>query len=149
MYSLRTVLFGSFATVLVAATGPSHALEYRSLAEPAILYDAPSKQAKPLYIIARYTPVEVVINLEGWVKVRDAAGTIVWVEKRVLSPMRMVIVTARADVYQQPDNGAPLVFAADKDVVLELVETGPVGWAKVKHRDGATGFVRVSQIWGL
>ena len=23
------------------------------------------------------------------------------------------------------------------------------GWAKVRHRDGVTGFVRATQVWGL
>jgi len=41
-------------------------------------------------------------------------------------------------------------------VLLELAEqatspgtTASPGWVRVKHRDGAVGFVRVSQIFGL
>jgi len=41
-------------------------------------------------------------------------------------------------------------------VLLELAEpaTSPVataspGWVKVRHRDGQTGFLRVSQVFGL
>ena len=41
-----------------------------------------------------------------------------------------------------------VVFTAEKNVFLELVELA-VGWAKVRHSDGATGFVKVSQLWGL
>ncbi len=126
------------------------ALEYRSMAEAAPMYDAPSQKARPLWVVARGTPVEVVVSLEGWVKVRDAAGDLAWVERRTLADRRMLIVTARgAEVRSQADAAAPLVFAADKDVLLEFVESGPSGWAKVRHRDGQSGFVRVNQVWGL
>lgn len=140
---------GAVAAALVLPAA-AWALEFRSVAEPAVLYDAPSKQAKRLYAIARYTPVEVVVSVEGWVKVRDASGDIAWIERRQLSDKRMLIVSAaKGEVRRQAEEGAPLAFECDKDVVLELVEAAPPGWAKVKHRDGQTGFVRVTQVWGL
>lgn len=114
------------------------------------MFDAPSQKARPLWVIARGTPVEVVVSLEGWVKVRDASGDLAWVERRALADRRMLIVTARgAEVRSQADAAAPLVFAADKDVLLEFVEPGPSGWAKVRHRDGQSGFVRINQVWGF
>lgn len=126
------------------------ALDFRSIAEAAVLYDAPSRQAKRVYVMARQTPVEVVVTVEGWTKVRDAAGDIAWIEKRLVSEQRTLIVTAaRAEVRSQPEEKAPLAFEADKEVVLELLEASPPGWAKVRHRDGQTGFVRVTQVWGL
>lgn len=142
------------AAVLAGLTllaAPAWALEFRSVAEAgAVMFDAPSQKAKPLFIILRGTPVEAVVSLEGWVKVRDAAGDLAWIEKRSLAEKRMLIVTAKsAEVRGQAEAGAPLVFEADKDVLLELVEPGPLGWAKVRHRDGQSGFVRASQVWGL
>ena len=134
----------------LAAAAPALALDFRSMAETAVMYDAPSRQATPLFVVRRGTPVEVVVHTAGWIKVRDAAGGIAWVEAKDLSDKRMVIVTAaHAEIRQQADPAAPLVFEAEKDVVLELVETGPAGWAKVRHRDGPAGFVRLNQIWGL
>jgi SH3-like domain-containing protein len=147
--SARLAGLGWIAALLAAA--PAWALEFRSVAEAgSVMYDAPSQKAKPIFLVARGTPVEVVVSLEGWIKVRDAAGDIAWIEKRTLADKRMLIVTARsAEVRSQADAGAPLVFEADKDVVLELVEAGPPGWARVRHRDGQSGFVRVNQVWGL
>ena len=137
--------------VLTFAAAPAWALEFRSVAETGgVLFDAPSQKARPLFIIVRDTPVEVVVSLEGWVKVRDAAGDLAWLEKKSLVEKRTLIVTAKsAEVRSQADSGAPLVFEADKDVLLEFVEPGPLGWAKVRHRDGQSGFVRTSQVWGL
>lgn len=126
------------------------ALDYRSLGEAAILYDAPSAKAQPLFAIARGTPVEVVVSLEGWLKVRDAKGDLAWVEKRFVADKRTVMVGVdRAQVRAEADDKATVVFEAAKDVLLELVEAAPPGWAKVRHRDGQQGYVKVSQVWGL
>jgi SH3-like domain-containing protein len=146
MRRLAAVLCG--LTLLAA---PAWALEFRSVAEAgAVMFDAPSQKAKPLFVVARGTPVEVVVALEGWLKVRDVAGDLAWMEKKALAEKRMLIVTARtAEVRAQADAAAPLVFEAEKDVLLELLESGPLGWAKVRHRDGQSGYVRVNQVWGL
>ena len=140
-------LFGLPFACAAAGLGPS---DFRSLAEPAILYDAPSKQGKPLFVIQRYTPVEMVVNIDRWVKVREPAGSLLWLERRQLSEKRTAIITAaRADIRQKPDTGAPLAFEAVKDVVLELTDKPADGWVRVKHRDGTSGFIRINQIWGL
>lgn len=126
------------------------ALDYRSAAEPAILWDGPSAKAKRLYVIARGTPVELVVAQEAWSKVRDAKGNLAWIENKSLAAQRTVMVKAdRAQIHAQADDKSPLVFEAEKDVVLEWLEHGPAGWAKVKHRDGQIGYVRVTQVWGL
>lgn len=126
------------------------ALDYLSVAEAAALYDAPSQKARPLFAIAAGTPVEAVVTLDAWVKVRDAKGELAWIEKRNLSQKRTVIVRAeRAQVRAQADDKAPLAFEAEKDVVLDWVEAGPLGWAHVRHRDGQGGFIKASQVWGL
>lgn len=129
---------------------PAAALDYLSVAEPALLYDAPSRQGTPLFAIARGTPVEAVVVLDAWVKVRDPKGDLTWIERRLLSEKRMVIVKAdRAQVRVQPEDPAPLVFEAERDVLLELLEPGPIGWVKVQQRSGQQGFVKAGQIWGL
>lgn len=136
--------------VAALAAGTAAALDYRSVVEAAVLYDAPSQQAKPLFVIARGTPVESVVALDAWIKVRDAKGDLAWIEKRQLTERRTVLVTAdRAQVRTQADEKATIVFEAEKDVVLELLDAAPAGWAKVRHRDGLQGFVRAPQVWGL
>lgn len=139
----------AWAFTAAAATPTATATEFQSLAEPALMYDAPSQKGKPLYIVQRYTPVEVVVKVQGWVKVRDAEGSFAWLEKRSLSPKRTVIATQRSAIRQSADNSAQVVFEVDKDVALELIDANPPGWAKVGHKDGQSGFVRVNQVWGL
>ena len=83
------------AFALIGAAGAAPALDFRSVDVPAaILYDSPSQQGKKLYLIRAQTPVEVVVPLAGWVKVRDAEGTLAWVEARNLGERRTLVVTA-------------------------------------------------------
>lgn len=129
---------------------PALAIEYRTVDVATVLYDAPSVRGSKLFVIKRETPVEVVVSLEGWAKVRDADGGLAWIEKRYLAERRSVIVTAdHAEVRQGADEGSPLVFDAEKNVALEYLESVPGGWIKVRHRDGQSGFVRAKEVWGL
>lgn len=149
--SLHSVLFGF---TLLAAAVPALALDYRSV-EPvegnvAIMYDAPSKQGKKLFLIRRYTPVEIVVGLDGWAKVRDVEGSLAWIERKALSDKRTVVVTVTsATVRSKAEDSAPSVLEADKGVALELLEPAAAGWAKVRHRDGGSGYLRANQVWGL
>ena len=140
---------------LLGGAGSSHSTEYHATAEAAvIMYDAPSLKAKPLFVLGRDYPVEVIVNVEGWLKVRDAGGTVAWVEKKSVGDKRVLVVRAPvADVHTSPDPAAPIVFKAEPSVLLELLDpayvTSTPGWAKVRHRDGQTGYVRIQQVWGL
>jgi SH3-like domain-containing protein len=136
---------------LLGSCGLASALEYRSVDVPvAILYDSPSQKGKKLYLIRAQTPVEVILKIEGWTKVRDAEGTLAWLEAKQLAERRTLLVTApRAEIRQADKPEAPIVAELDKWVVLDWVEAAAPGWVKVRHRDGATGFVRSTQVWGL
>jgi SH3-like domain-containing protein len=126
------------------------AADFRSVQDnAAVLYDAPSRQATALFVISRGYPLEVIVNLEAWVKVRDHAGALTWIEKKALSEKRMLLVTApAAEVRQRAEDAAPAVFSAAQNVALELLEVAPNGWLRVRHSDGATGFVRAALVWG-
>ena len=137
--------------LLCAATGLAAAVDYRSVEVPAaILYDTPSQKGKKLYLIRSATPVEVVVRLEGWSKVRDAEGTLAWVESHQLSEARTLVVTAaRAEIRQADRADAAVLVELDKWVAVEFLEPASPGWAKVRHRDGVTGYIRSTQVWGL
>jgi SH3-like domain-containing protein len=139
-----------YGLLLLAAAAGAQAADYRSVQEAAaVLYDAPSRAATPLYVVQRSYPLEVIVSLEAWVKVRDHAGALSWIEKKSLGDKRMLLVTApSAEARQRPEDAAPAAFSAAQNVVLELVEVAPGGWLRVRHADGATGFVRATQVWG-
>ena len=134
------------------------AADFRSTSEPAtVLYDAPSLKARPLFVYGREVPVELLVSVEGWTKVRDAGGTIGWMQSKALTDKRLVVIRpAFADVRAAPEEGAPVVFRAEKDVLLEVTDTAATpsasstpGWVKVRHRDGAAGYVRLAQVFGF
>jgi len=136
----------------------SLAADFRATGDPAtVLYDAPSLKARPLFVYGREVPVEVLVGVEGWTKVRDAGGTIGWMQAKSLTDKRVVVIRpAFADVRAAPEENAPVVFRAEKDVLLEVTETAATptasstpGWVKVRHRDGSSGYVRLAQVFGF
>ena len=128
---------------------PPHG-EFRSAGENAvILYDAPSVRAGKLFVVSRGYPLEVVVIVQGWVKVRDAAGTLSWAESKSLGTRRTVMIkTPGASVVESPDDKSPVVFRPQQNVILDFIDAETAGWVRVKHADGATGFVRTTQVWG-
>lgn len=128
------------------------ALDFRSVAVPkAVLYDAPSSAAKKVLLLSQNYPVEVVVNLGDWLKVRDAQGSLNWVEAKQLSSKRSVMVTVNlAEIRQAADVNSNLVATLEKDVVLDVADAKlSNGWLKVKHRDGITGYILMSSTWGF
>ena len=139
------------ALVLALVLSGAARAEFRSVGEAAVvLYDAPSVKAAKLYVAGRNLPVEVIASDGAWVKVRDPFGGLSWIEGKALVARRTVFVNAPvADVRQRPDVTAPLAFQAQAGVVLEVIDVGPSGWARVRHADGASGYVRITQVWGI
>ena len=151
--SLARAWQGAALVVLaLAATGKAVALDYRVTTDAAtILYDGPSSKARKIFVVGRDYPFEVVVTLEGWVKVRDMAGApLAWVERKALGDRRIVVVKVPvADVVASTEPAAKTVFRAEQNVLLELLEPPESGWAKVRHRDGQSGYIRIAQVWGL
>ena len=140
-------LIALMLTPLLAA-----ALEFKSVAvSKAILYDAPSASAKKILLLSQNYPVEVIVNLGEWLKVRDAQGGISWVEAKQLSDKRTVmVIVANAEIRSGADPASNLLATLEKDVVLEIADAKLTnGWLKIKHRDGMTGFILISSVWGF
>ena len=138
------------AAVLLNGASAACAVDYVSVSESsAILYDAPSIKAKKKFVVNRYMPLEQVVTLDAWVKVRDSKGELSWVEKRVLSNKRYVFaLPPLLDVFAEPDTDAARVFQVRQQVALERLESTGTGWVKVRHQDGNVGYVRSIEVWG-
>ena len=146
MASVRLI---SIVIAALAWSGAGFAADYRSVAEnAAVLYDAPSAKSKKLYVVNQGYPLEVIVVVEGWSKVRDANGDLTWIESKHLAEKRTILVKAPvAQIRAAADDNAPVVFQAQENVLLELLEVAG-GWLKVRHREGQSGFVRIAQVWG-
>ena len=131
-------------------SGSSLAADFRAVAEGgAILYDAPSREATPLYVVTKDYPLELIVQTEQWAKVRDHTGALSWIEKHRLGERHTVVVTAAsAEAHLRPEDGAPVAFVAAQEVVLELIGQVPGGWLRVRHADGVDGYLRAALVWG-
>lgn len=134
--------------LLVASV--SGATDFRSVAENAtIFYDAPSSKSKRLFVLGAGYPLEVMVTVEGWTKVRDAGGSIGWVEARALSAKRLVVVrTNVAEARTAPEAGAKPAFRVARNVMLEWIETLPGGWTRVRHPEAGQAFMLTADLWG-
>lgn len=136
--------------VCLFAPGSAFAAEFRSIGDKAaVLYDAPSNKSKKRYVLSQGYPVEVVVVVEDWTKVRDAKGELTWVESKHLADRRFLLVKVPvAQIRERADDNSPVVFEAQENVLLELLEVARGGWLRVRHRDGEGGFVKITQVWG-
>jgi len=137
--------------IAVLAAPSAFAFDFKTVgAASAILYETPSAKGKKLYRAPPGMPLQVLIAYGEWVKVRDMNGDVAWTQARSLEVRRNVLVrTPGARVHSGPDDSSPVLMTADKGVLLELIDPNALVWARVRHRDGVVGYIKVSDIWGL
>ena len=147
---MKLSVASALSLTFIAMAGAARAVDYASVADSsAILYDAPSIKAKKMFVVSRYWPMELVVSLDAWVKVRDSSGSLTWIERRALGSQRFVLVTATlAVVRQAPEENAAVVMQARQQVALELLESTGTGWLKARHADGLTGYIKTADVWG-
>ena len=118
--------------------------------KPAIIYDGLSTKANKIFILSRFHPVEILVKLDKWTKVRDVENTVGWMENAFMGEKRFVqVLGATAEIRAAPNANASVIFEAQRAVLLEPTGTATLdGWLPVRHRDGQAGFVRLSQVWG-
>jgi len=144
--------FSYFFVWIVCFISQSAYAEFRSVAfAKTILYEAPSATTKRVYLVGEGYPLEIIVNLGDWLKVRDPYGTLSWVESKNLQSKRTVIVKAdKANIYKDPESKSALVATIEKDVVIELSD--PLianGWIKVRYQQDLDGYLQTSQVWGI
>ena len=144
--SVTAVLLG----VLMLTANAVYALDYVSVADSsAILYDANSTKSKKLFVVSRYTPLEAVVNLQNWIKVRDSSGSMAWIERRSVSDKRYVVVTvAAATVWRAPETSAAVLYQVSKNTAMESLGINGGGWIKVRDLDGSIGYMKSIEVWG-
>jgi SH3-like domain-containing protein len=157
---MRKLLLLTFFALALGAT-QVFAADFKSVSVengPAVMYDAPSAKARPLFLYGAAVPLEIITSIEGWSRVRDAQGSLGWVPQSELSDTRMLQVRVPvAQVHAQPDAASPVVFEVEQDVLLQLdtsIAPGQqptlAGWASVIYpQDGQRGYIQISQVFGL
>ena len=144
--------FSYFFVWIVCFISQSAYAEFRSVAfAKTILYEAPSATTKRVYLVGEGYPLEIIVNLGDWLKVRDPYGTLSWAESKNLQSKRTLIVKVdKANIYKDPESKSALLATIEKDVVIELSD--PLianGWIKVRYQQDLDGYIQTSQVWGI
>lgn len=114
---------------------------------PAVLYDGPATNAKPLIIVSGNQPLRQISKIHGWHKVSTYAGDTGWVAADDLRAGNYSVVLAdRAAVFAQPSAESAVVFYAKRGVVVEVLGNNG-GWLQVVHQDGEVGYLAPRQVW--
>ncbi|QLI82834.1 SH3 domain-containing protein [Chitinibacter fontanus] len=137
------------ATLLASLASSVFALEYRSTARNGvILYDAPQESSTKRFVLSANIPLEILAEQGNWLRVRDRDGTLAWLTKADVSSTRYVQVNRLAEVRKDAAANSALLFKVERNVVIELLQDTRTGWLKIKHRDGAIGYIRIEDVWG-
>ncbi|WP_373975659.1 SH3 domain-containing protein [Chitinibacter sp. SCUT-21] len=137
------------ATLLASLAGSVFAIEYcATTRNDVILYDAPSEKSDKRFILSAFIPHEILAEQGTWLRVRDRDGTLAWLPKADCGPKRYVQVNRLAEIRKEANSKSPLLFKAERNVVIELLQDTRSGWLKIKHRDGAIGYIRIEDVWG-
>lgn len=137
------------ATLLASLASSVFALEYRSTARNGvILYDTPQESSTKRFVLSANVPLEILAEQGNWLRVRDRDGTLAWLTKADVSTTRYVQVNRLAEVRKDAAANSTLLFKVERNVVIELLQDTRTGWLKIKHRDGAIGYIRIEDVWG-
>ena len=136
-----------------AVTLPTNkdALKYRSglpiprfaslRANRAYMRAGPGKQYPVTWVFVRPgTPLEVTGEWNVWRRVRDADGTVGWMDRAMLSTERTVQITRQTrELRARPDLSAPIVLRAEPGVVMRVTMCAD-RWCRVQGQ-GRSGYL--------
>ena len=118
----------------------------------AVLFEGPSNTTDKVFIVTEGYPLEVLVSLKDWKKVKDHNGKISWIESKNTPNERTVLITKEdAVIFNEANEKSHKLANVEKFVVLKLNSPILVGnWAQVKTQiEGLIGFVNAKEVWGL
>ena len=121
-------------------------------ADQAFLYEAPSGSTKKSFIVTKGYPLEVIVSLKEWKKVKDHEGLINWIKTSDLSSKRSVLnLKGDNPIYLEPSSASPILAKVNENVTLELLDAKKIDdWVKVYSKVGdIEGFIKATDLWGI
>ena len=118
----------------------------------ALLYEGPSASTKKLYIVTEGYPLEIMVNLKDWKKVKDHTGKISWIQSNFVDKNRTVMtIKSNVNLYHKASLQSSKLGQISEFVILNLNSTLVTdGWVHVQSQlEGLTGYVRIDKVWGL
>ncbi len=94
------------------------------------------------------TPLEVVAEWNVWRKVKDADGTVGWMDRAMLSTDRTIQITKQTrELRARPDLSSPIVLRAEPGVVMRVTMCAD-RWCRVEG-EGRSGYLLREQGFGV
>lgn len=121
-------------------------------ADQAFLHEAPSDSTKKSFIVTRGYPLEVIVSLKEWKKVKDHEGLINWIKTSDLSSKRTVLnLKGDNSIYLEPSSKSPMLAKVNENVTLELLDAKKIDdWVKVYSKVAdIEGFIKATDLWGI
>lgn len=121
-------------------------------ADQAFLHEAPSDSTKKSFIVTKGYPLEVIVSLKEWKKVKDHEGLINWIKTSDLSSKRSVLnLKGDNPIYLEPSSASPILAKVNENVTLELLDAKKIDdWVKVYSKVGdIEGFIKATDLWGI
>ena len=118
----------------------------------AFLHEAPSGSTKKGFIVTKGYPLEVIVSLKEWKKVKDHEGLINWIKTSDLSSKRTVLnLKDNNSIYLEPSSESPRLAKVNESVTLELLDEKKIDdWVKVYSKVGdIEGFIKANDLWGI
>ena len=118
----------------------------------AILYEGPSDATDKEYIITEGYPLQVMVRLKDWLKVKDHEGKISWINVSDTAKQRMVMTLKKnVNLFYKPTINSVHLATVDEFVTLKLLSSyDSNGWIEVKTLTGyIEGYVRKEDVWGF
>ena len=143
-----------FVILLVAVfIQPASSAEFIAVkSKKTILYQGPSDTTSKEFIVTESYPLQVLVKLKDWVKVKDHVGRMSWVKVQDTSIER-TIMTLKPNVIVFYKASFSSVKLADvgQNVALKLLSTVQTdGWIEVKTlTQNIEGFIRAQDVWGI
>lgn len=120
--------------------------------DQAFLHEAPSDSTKKSFIVTRGYPLEVIVSLKEWKKVKDHEGLINWIKTSDLSSKRTVLnLKGDNSIYLEPSPESPMLAKVNENVTLELLDAKKIDdWIKVYSKVAdIEGFIKATDLWGI
>jgi SH3-like domain-containing protein len=94
-------------------------------------------------------PVQIIAQFEHWRRIRDWEGTVGWVQERMVTGKRTVVVNKGGvrPLHNQPDPAAPIIARVEPGVIARLAQCRGQ-WCRVET-DDASGWMRRGDVWGV
>jgi SH3-like domain-containing protein len=95
-------------------------------------------------------PVEIIGQYDVWRKIRDWQGSVGWVQMRMITPARTVIIKGDTrTIYRDPARDSPALAKLEPGVVAKLLECSNA-WCKIEtEKQGIKGWLLRSEVWGV